>query len=364
MINILNAFMRLINMRDKVKVAVAQISPVYMNKEATIDKTCKAIEEAGRNNAELIVFSETHIPGYPYWRGTNPISKWSQNQVEYMKNAIKIPGPETETLGDACNSANAIAVIGVTEQSDIKGSNTLYNSIAIIDKDGALLDRRRKLMPTHGERTVWGQGDREDIKVFDTSIGTIGASICYEHHMTLLKAANAYLGEEIHCALWDGYWVMDWHPGEKRRYEQGDDYHLCDIEYASKEYAIETQTYVLSACQYIPDQEMPEDTQDFNIASGGSSIINPAGVYIEKPVFNKETILYAELDQDDRRHTKAYIDALGHYARWDILRLDIRGTPNQPFTEPPTIPYSKIKKAAEKHQVDPDKLEKMINELH
>ncbi len=364
MINTLDTFKRLINMRDKVKVAVAQISPVYMNKEATIDKTCKAIEEAGQNNAELIVFSETHIPGYPYWRGTNPISKWSQNQVEYMKNAIKIPGPETETLGDACNSANTIAVIGATEQSDIKGSNTLYNSIAIIDKDGSLLGRRRKLMPTHGERTVWGQGDREDIKVYDTSIGTIGASICYEHHMTLLKAANAYLGEEIHCALWDGYWVMDWHPGEKRRYKQGDDYHLCDIEYASKEYAIETQTHVLSACQYIPDQEMPEDTQDFNIASGGSSIINPAGVYIEKPVFNKETILYAELDQDDRRHTKAYIDALGHYARWDILRLDIRGTPNQPFTEPPIIPYSKIKKAAEKHKVDPDKLEKMLNELH
>ena len=350
-------------MRDKVKVAVAQISPVFMDKEATIDVTCKAIEEAGRNGAELIVFSETHIPGYPYWRGTNPISKWSDNQIEYMKNAISIPGPETEVLGDASRSAEIISVVGATELSDIKGSNTLYNSIALFGKDGSLLGRHRKLMPTHGERTVWGTGGREDITVFDTDIGTVGGLICYEHHMTLLKAAMAYLGEEIHCALWDGYWVMDWHPGKKRRFRKGDDHHLCDIEYASKEYAIETQNFVLSACQYIPDDMMPEDTQDFNIASGGSSIINPAGVYIVEPVFDKETILYAELDQDDRRHTKAYIDALGHYARWDVLRLDIRGEPNRPFSEAPDIPNSKIRDVAEKYGVDADKLEKMLRDL-
>jgi len=347
-------------MKDKVNVAVAQISPVFMDKEATVDVTCKAIEEAGRKGAELIVFSETHIPGYPYWRGTNPISKWSDNQVEYMKNAISIPGPETEVLGDACRSAEIISVIGATELSDLKGSNTLYNSIAFINNDGSLLGRHRKLMPTHGERTVWGTGGREDITVFDTDIGTVGGLICYEHHMSLLKSAMAYMGEEIHCALWDGYWVMDWHPGKKRRFREGDDHHLCDIEYASKEYAIETQNFVLSACQYIPDEMMPEDTQDFNIASGGSSIINPAGVYIVEPVFDKETILYAELDQDDRRHTKAYIDALGHYARWDVLRLDIRGEPNRPF---PEVLYSKVRKVAEKHGVDPDKLEKMLGEL-
>ncbi|MCK5670421.1 carbon-nitrogen hydrolase family protein, partial [Candidatus Bathyarchaeota archaeon] len=249
-----------------------------------------------------------------------------------------------------------------TELSDIKGSNTLYNSIAFIDKDGSLLGRHRKLMPTHGERTVWGTGGREDITVFDTDIGTVGGLICYEHHMTLLKAAMSYLGEEIHCALWDGYWVMDRHPGKKRRFRVGDDHHLCDIEYASKEYAIETQNFVLSACQYIPDDMMPEDTQDFNIASGGSSIINPAGVYIVEPVFDRETILYAELDQDDRRHTKAYIDALGHYARWDVLRLDIRGEPNRPFTVP-EVPYRKVREVAKKHGVEADKLEKMLRDL-
>ncbi|MBN2336773.1 carbon-nitrogen hydrolase family protein [Candidatus Bathyarchaeota archaeon] len=348
-------------MKDKVKAAVAQVSPVFMDKEATVDKTCKAIEEV-KGRAEIVVFSETHVPGYPYWRGTNPISRWSENQVEYMKNAVSLPGDLAPVM-DACRSAGTVAVVGVTEMSDVPGSNTLYNTIAYIDEEGRYLGRHRKLMPTHGERTVWGMGDSRDLRVFPTTVGTVGGLICYEHHMTLSKAAMAYLGEEIHCALWDGYWVMDWHPGKKRRYRDGDDYHLCDIEYACKEYAIETQSFVLSSCQYIPDDAMPDDTRDFNIASGGSSILNPAGVYIVEPTFDKETILYAELDQDDRRHTKAYLDALGHYARWDVLRLDLRGEPSQPFAEPHEVPCSRVKEVAERHGVDPDRLEKMLREL-
>jgi amidase/nitrilase len=279
-----------------------------------------------------------------------------------MKNSISVPSQDTEILGEAARDAGLVSVIGCTELSDLRGSNTLYNTILFFGKNGELLGKHRKLMPTHGERTVWGHGDSRDLKVFDTSVGTVGGLICYEHHMTLLKAAMAYLGEEIHCALWDGYWVMDWHPGKKRRFQKGDDYHLCDIEYACKEYAMETQSFVLSSCQYILDDDMPDDTKDFNIASGGSSILNPAGVYIVEPVFDKETILYATLDQDDRRHTKAYIDALGHYARWDVLRLDIRGEPNQPFTQIPDIPNRKIKEIAHKYDIDPDKLSKMLDE--
>ena len=94
-------------MLEKVKVAVAQVAPVFMDKEATIDKACRAMEEAGRNDAELIVFSETFIPGYPYWRGTNPISRWSENQIEYMKNAISVPSQDTEILGDSAKDAEA-----------------------------------------------------------------------------------------------------------------------------------------------------------------------------------------------------------------------------------------------------------------
>jgi nitrilase len=350
-------------MQEEVRAAVAQISPIFMDKEATIDKTCRAIEEAGRNNADIVVFSEAHIPGYPYWRGANPISRWSENQVRYMKNAVNVPSSDTDVIGDASRSAGVVSVVGCTEMSDVKGSCTLYNTFLFFDKDGTLLGKHRKLMPTHGERTVWGRGDARDIKVFDTVLGTVGGLICYEHHMTLLKAALAGLGEEIHCALWDGYWVMDWHPGKKRRYREGDDYHICDIDYACREYALETQSFVLSSCQYIPGDAMPDDTKDFNIASGGSSIINPAGVYILEPTFNKETIMYADLNLDDRRHTKAYIDALGHYSRWDILRLEKGHSHVDPWSKELAIPFTTIKEIADRHGISTDKLEKMINEL-
>jgi len=352
---------------DKVKVAAAQVSPVFMDKEATIDKACRTIAEAGKAGAKLVVFPETFIPGYPYWRGLQPISRWSDLMVEYQKNALRIPSGDTDTLGDAARDADVIAVVGCTAMSDRKGSETLYNTILFIGNDGEVLGRHRKLMPTHGERVVWGMGDVSDVRVFDTSIGAVGGIVCYEHHMTLLKAAMAILGEEIHCAVWPGWWVMKRHPGAKTRFRQGEDSpHLCEIEYAVKEYAFETQTFVISVSQYIPQDELPEECADFNIAAGGSCIVNPAGVYLQEPVFDKEAILYADLDADDRRHTKAYFDALGHYARWDVLRLDLRGKPLDPLSpgrSADNLDPITLKQLSEKHGIEPDKIETLLKDL-
>jgi amidase/nitrilase len=352
-------------MLDRVKVAAAQVSPVFMDKEASIDKACRTIEEAGRAGAKLVVFSETFIPGYPFWRGVQPVSRWSELMVEYQKNAVVIPSGDTEVLGDAARRADAVAVVGCTELGGYRGSGTLYNTVLFIGNDGKVLGRHRKMMPTHAERTVWGMGDVSDVRTFDTPLGTIGGLVCYEHHMSLLKAAMAVLGEEIHCALWDGWWVMPRHPGAKRRYREGEDPRLCDIDYAVKEYAFETQTFVVSSGQYIQDDAMPEECQGFNIAAGGSFIVNPAGVPLVGPVFDREEILYAELDADDRRHTKAYVDALGHYARWDVLGLDLKGEPQVPLrTMRRQRPArERLKVVAEKHGVDLDRLEAILGEL-
>ena len=354
-------------MLEKVKVAAAQVAPVFMDKEATIDKACITIEEAGRAGAKLIVFSETFIPGYPYWRGLQPISRWSDLMVEYQKNALEIPSGDTEVLGDASREADMISVLGCTEISDRKGSGTLYNTILFIGNEGEILGRHRKLMPTHGERMVWGMGDINDVKVFDSDVGTIGGLVCYEHHMTMLKAAMAILGEEIHCAVWPGWWVMKRHPGAKKRYRQNEDSpHFCDIEYAIREYAFETQTFVISVSQYIPDDAIPNECADFNIAAGGSFIVNPAGVYLIEPVFDEETILYTELNLDDRRHMKAYFDALGHYARWDVLRLDLRGKPFEPLT-PRRVRYNldlgTLEVLAEKYSIEFGKLKRLLEDL-
>ena len=353
-------------MLDNVKVAAAQVAPVFMDKEATIDKACRTIEEAGKEGAQLLVFSETFVPGYPYWRGLQPISQWSDLMVEYQKNSLEIPSGDTDVLCDAARDADLIVALGCSEMSDRRGSETLYNTILFIDNEGEILGRHRKLMPTHAERIIWGMGDISDIQVFETAIGNIGGIVCYEHHMTLQKAAMAVLGEEIHCAVWPGWWVMERHPGAKRRYRPGDPTHLCDIEHAIREYAFETQTFVISVSQYIPDDEMPDYCRDFNIAAGGSCIVNPAGVYLVEPVFDREEIIYAELDADDRRHTKAYFDALGHYTRWDLLRLDLRGDPMDPLTEESAVwelDEDTITLLAEKYGLDPEDIINLIDEL-
>ena len=351
---------------DNVKVAAAQVAPVFMDKEATIDKACRTIEEAGKEGAQLLVFSETFVPGYPYWRGLQPISQWSDLMVEYQKNSLEIPSGDTDVLCDAARDADLIVALGCSEMSDRRGSETLYNTILFIDNEGEILGRHRKLMPTHAERIIWGMGDISDIQVFETAIGNIGGIVCYEHHMTLQKAAMAVLGEEIHCAVWPGWWVMERHPGAKRRYRPGDPTHLCDIEHAIREYAFETQTFVISVSQYIPDDEMPDYCRDFNIAAGGSCIVNPAGVYLVEPVFDREEIIYAELDADDRRHTKAYFDALGHYTRWDLLRLDLRGDPMDPLTEESAVwelDEDTITLLAEKYGLEPEDIINLIDEL-
>ena len=354
-------------MLDKVKVAAAQVAPVFMDKEATIDKACRTIEEAGRAGAKLVVFSETFVPGYPYWRGLQPISKWSDLMVEYQKNSLKIPSEETNVICDSARESDIIVALGCSEMSDRKGSDTLYNTILFIGNDGEILGRHRKLMPTHAERIIWGMGDVSDVRVFDTPIGAIGGIVCYEHHMTLQKAAMAILGEEIHCAVWPGWWVMERHPGEKRRFKQGEaSPHLCDIEHAIREYAFETQTFVISVSQYIPDDQMPDYCADFNIAAGGSFIVNPAGVYLKEPLFDRESIIYAELDADDRRHTKAYFDALGHYTRWDVLRLDIRGTSAEPLSgrKPKReLDQRTLKHLAEKYGIEPENMIGLVDEL-
>jgi nitrilase len=353
-------------MLDKVKVAAAQVAPVFMDKEATIDKACRTIEEAGKGGARLLVFSETFVPGYPYWRGVQPISRWSDLMVEYQKNSLEIPSEETDVLCDAAREANLIVALGCSEMSDRLGSETLYNTILFIDNEGDILGRHRKLMPTHAERIIWGMGDIDDIRVFETPIGNIGGIVCYEHHMTLQKAAMAVLGEEIHCAVWPGWWVMERHPGAKRRYTAGDSTHLCDLEHAIREYAFETQTFVISVGQYIPDDQMPEYCRDFNIAAGGSCIVNPAGVYLVEPVFDREEIIYAELDADDRRHTKAYFDALGHYTRWDLMRLDLRGEPHEPLTEESAVwelDEDRVRALAEKYGLDPEEIVDIVREL-
>jgi len=308
-------------MKDSIFAAAAQISPVYMQLVPTVEKVCRTIVEAGARGAELVVFPEVVIPGYPYWRGLYPISEWTEWMVRYQKNSLSIPSPETDQLCEAARQARCFSVIGCSERTRQAGSETLYNTILFISEEGRIAGKHRKLMPTHGERLVWGMGDGSDLQVIDSPLGRIGGLICYEHHMTLLKAALAALGEEIHCALWAGYWVMESHPGNKRRWQPGDSVDLCDVAFANREYAFETQNFLISAGNYNPPDSLPPECLAFHIGAGGSAILNPSGLYLAGPSLDREEILYARLRAEDRLAAKAYIDTLGHYSRFDVVSL-------------------------------------------
>ena len=318
-------------MKNTFLAASAQISPVYMQIGPTVTKVCETIREAGARGAELVVFPEVVIPGYPYWRGLYPISDWTKWMLRYQQNSLAIPSPETEQLCEAARQARCFCVIGCSERSRLPGSETLYNTALCINEEGQIVGKHRKLMPTHGERIVWGMGDGSDLQVFESSVGRIGALICYEHHMTLLKAALASLGEEIHCALWAGYWVMDGHPGAKRRWRPGDSTEFCDVTHANREYAFETQNFVVSAGNYDPADSLPPECRAWDIGSGGSAILSPAGLYLAGPALDHEEILYAELRAEERLSTKAYIDTLGHYSRFDVVSLRFNNSKLSPL---------------------------------
>lgn len=363
-----------------VKVAAVQATPVFMDKKRSVEKYCSYIEEAGKEGAELVVTPETGIPAYPYWRGNfgylspEKAKDWRDTVIAFFENSVKIPGPETDMLCKAAKRAHAYCVIGINEQDDRIGSQTLYNTQLFIGRDGEILGRHRKTMPTHQERFFWGMGDARDIKVFETGIGRVGGLICYENHMIFLRAAMAVKGEEIHACCWPGFWTFNHESRVRDLSGKIGPLHTCDIDCCIREYAFETQTFVVSSGLYLPPREVPDSfpfkqTSNFNWAVGGSCIVGPFGTYLVEPVFNKETILYAELDMNDRMVAKNVFDCMGHYARWDLMSLNIREEGWEPvrgFEGKPAgirIRPEVLERVAEKFRLGPDKLEAILREL-
>ncbi|MFW6385358.1 MAG: carbon-nitrogen hydrolase family protein [Halodesulfurarchaeum sp.] len=343
----------------------AQVEPVYHDKEGTLDRTVEWIEKAGKEGTDIVVFPETYFPGYPYWRGSVSIPRWTDLMVDLQKNSLHVDDDAVEKIGEAAKEADTIVVLGANELDDRPGSDTLYNSIFYFDRTGELMGRHRKLMPTHEERAIWGRGDPGSLRTYDTDVGTLGGLICYENHMTLSKAALAAMGEEIHAAVWPGFWEQHGHPGDKTRAQGKEAIETCDIYSAVREYAFETQSFVASTGMYL-SEDVPGDIESeelgFNVAAGGSMLVNPAGIVKAGPLIGEEGLLTAEFSRDERRATKAYFDAVGHYQRWDAVNLEVsdefydpihnhEGRPNRGLSP------AKAKEIAEDYDVPIDAVE-------
>ncbi len=367
----------MMNLERPVLAAAAQVAPVFMKKKESIEKYADTIVEAGRRGVELLVTPETGIPTYPYWRNnfgyTSPESAalWKDTVVAFYDQSVRIPSRETEILAKAAASARVVAVVGINEQDDWEGSATLYNTMLFLDRDGTILGRHRKLMPTHQERFFWGRGDASDLRVFDTQFGKLGGLVCFENHMTLLKAAMATKGEEIHAACWPGWWSYGG-KGNSIRDMSGKvrPLYLSDQDSAIREYAFETQTFVVSSSMYLPEDAVPDDfpfkkSGAWKWAMGGSAIANPFGAYVTEPVFHKEELVLGELDPKDRIVAKNVFDCMGHYSRWDVVSLRLRDEDFGPTGPTPTrrIRWEQLEQVAQKHDLSPEKVESIVRDL-
>ena len=179
--------------------AAVQAAPVYLDRQATVDKACALIREAGRAGARLVAFPEVFVPGFPHWIYLDRPQPNERYFVELVREAVQVPGPETERLGQAAREAGAHVVIGVNERSP-RSMGELFNTNLIFGPDGSLLGRHRKLMPTYAEKMVWSFGDGSTLRVYDTAVGRLGTLCCGENTNPLARFALIAQGEQVHVA--------------------------------------------------------------------------------------------------------------------------------------------------------------------
>jgi len=313
--------------RPHVRVAVVQAAPVLFDREATVEKTCRLTADAAAGGAEVILFPEAFIPAYP--RGFSFGAVVGSRSPEgrrlwerYWANAVDVPGPATEALGEAARAANAYLCVGVIERDTQFSRATLYCTLLYFGPDGRLLGKHRKLKPTASERLIWGEGDGSTLTVLDTPLGAIGGLICWENYMPLARMALYAKGVEIYLAP----------TADSRDSWQATLRHI----------ACEGRCFVLGCNQFVTKSMVPADLPSIDelagqpeiLCQGGSAIVSPVGDVLAGPLYDQEGMLLADLDLGEIVRARFDFDVVGHYARPDVFRLTVNEQPAPPVTGP------------------------------
>lgn len=293
------------------KAAVVQAASLPFDPQGCADKAAALIAEAAEAGARLTVFPEAFLGCYPKGAsfGTPVGMRKPQGRADfaaYHRSAISLDGTEVATIAHAAADTGIFIIIGCIERD----GGTLYCTALFFDGARGMVGKHRKLMPTGAERMIWGFGDGSTMPVFETSLGRIGAVICWENYMPMLRMAMYDKGITIYCA-----------PTADDR-----DTWLPTLRHI----ALEGRCFVLSACQHITRGAYPADYDcalgddpETVLMRGGSAIVGPLGEILAGPDFDGETILYAEIDLDEIVRAKYDFDAVGHYARPDIFALSV-----------------------------------------
>jgi len=302
--------------RENIRIAISQSAPVYLNKQASLDKALKILQDGSKKGAHLVAFGETWLPGYPAWLDVcQQAALWNHEPTKRVfarlrQNSVRVPGPEIQILCQAAGDLKLAIVMGINERVDSgPGNGTLYNTLLTFTPDGKLGNRHRKLVPTYSERMVWGAGDGTGLTAVETGGARVGGMICWEHWMPLARMAMHNSGEDIHVAVWPT--AHDLH------------------QLASRHYAFEGRCFVLAVGLLMPRADLPVDFagsegQNLWVERGGSAVIAPDARYIVEPVFEREELIVADLDLCEIDKESMTLDVTGHYARPDVFTFELK----------------------------------------
>lgn len=304
-------------MTDVLNIAIAQLSPVWLNKKATLKKIEEAVQEAASQHAQLVCFGETLLPGYPFWleltdgaRFNAPIQK--EIFAHYLKEAVNIEAGDLNSLCALAKQYNIAIYIGCAERAMDRAGHSVYCSLVYIDNQGIISSIHRKLMPTYEERLAWSFGDGNGLKVHDLGAFTVGGLNCWENWMPLARTALYAQGENLHVAVW---------PGNVRN--------TIDL---TRHIALENRMYVLSVSGLMRKMDIQNDMPHHDLirqnapeflSNGGSCIAAPDGTWIIEPIVEKEIVVTATINLNEVRKERQNFDPSGHYSRPDVFQLTV-----------------------------------------
>ncbi len=299
------------------KVALAQISPVWLDKKSTLKKIENSIVEAAAEGSELIVFGEALLPGYPFWISLTNGAEWNSSvqkeiHAHYVQNSILIEKGELNRVCLLAKNHKIAIYLGLIERAQNRGGHSIYASLVYINQYGEIKSVHRKLQPTYDERLTWAPGDGHGLQVHPLKEFTVGGLNCWENWMPLPRTALYGQGENLHVAVWPG-----------------SDHNTKDI---TRFIARESRSYVISVSSLMHKNDIPEDTPHYQkiinespdrLTNGGSCIAGPDGEWLLEPVINKEGLFYETLDFSRVLQERQNFDVVGHYSRPDVTKLHV-----------------------------------------
>ena len=301
---------------DHLSIALAQIAPVWFDRERTLEKVAERVREAAAEGCSLIAFGEALVPGYPFWLEYSNVTAFNSPihktfHAEYVNQAVCIERGDLNGICEIAGDCQIAIYIGILERPKDRGES-VYASLVFIDRNGRIASVHRKLMPTYDERLTWATGDGNGLRVHELGAFTVGGLNCWENWMPLARTALYAQGEDLHVAVWPGC--------------------LRNTQDITRFIAKESRSFVASVSSLMRKSDLPADLPGIEtiivnspeiLADGGSCIAGPDGEWVIEPFCNEEKLIVAEIDHRRVREERQNFDPTGHYSRPDVLRLKV-----------------------------------------